>query len=42
MEMTIPFALGWGAVLTAVTTGVALYDKKKEKSAADKKAETTK
>lgn len=27
---TIPFALGWGAVLTAVTVGVAAYDKKKD------------
>ena len=30
MEMTIPFAIGWGAVLTAITAGVAIYDKKKE------------
>jgi hypothetical protein len=43
MEMTIPFALGWGAVLTAVTVGVAAYDKKKkEKATADEKAETQK
>jgi len=41
MEMTIPFALGWGAVLTAVTAGVALHDNKK-KAAANKKAETKK
>jgi formate dehydrogenase iron-sulfur subunit len=30
MSMTIPFALSWGAVLTGVTMGVALYNKKKE------------
>ncbi len=33
MEMTIPFALGWGAVLTGVTAGVRLYNKKKEAQA---------
>ena len=38
MEMTIPFALSWGAVLTAVTVGVAAYDKKK-KAAKEKEAE---
>jgi formate dehydrogenase iron-sulfur subunit len=45
MEMTIPVALGWGAVLTAVTVGIAAYDKKKElqkSSKADKKAEVSK
>ena len=45
MEMTIPFALGWGAVLTGVTVGVALYNKKKEEKAAavaDEKAEAPK
>jgi formate dehydrogenase iron-sulfur subunit len=42
MEMTIPFALGWGAVLTAVTVGVAAYDKKKNGNAAEKKAEESK
>ena len=43
MEMTIPFALGWGAVLTGVTAGVALYNKKKEEQAAvDEKTEATK
>ena len=30
MEMTIPFALGWGAVLTGVTAGVGIYNKKKQ------------
>jgi hypothetical protein len=40
MEMTIPFALGWGAVLTAVTVGVAAYDNKKK--AAEKQAEESK
>jgi formate dehydrogenase iron-sulfur subunit len=44
MEMTIPFALGWGAVLTGITAGVALYDnkKKKEKATEDTKAEDAK
>ena len=45
MEMTIPFAVGWGAVLTAVTAGVALYEKNQEsktKAAAEKKAEASK
>jgi formate dehydrogenase iron-sulfur subunit len=43
MEMTIPFALSWGAVLTAVTVGVAAYDKKKkEKIAKEKEAEVEK
>jgi hypothetical protein len=42
MEMTIPFALGWGAVLTGVTVGVALYNKSKhpkEGTTAETKAE---
>jgi formate dehydrogenase iron-sulfur subunit len=30
MEVTIPFALGWGAVLTATAAGVHLYNQKKE------------
>ena len=30
MGFTIPFALGWGAVLTAVAGGVALYNKRVE------------
>ena len=30
MVMTIPFALSWGAVLTGVSVGVALYNKNKE------------
>jgi formate dehydrogenase iron-sulfur subunit len=30
MEFTIPFALGWGAVLTAVAAGVHIYNKNKE------------
>jgi len=29
MEATIPFALTWGAVLTGVTAGISLYNKKK-------------
>ena len=29
MEMTIPFAIGWGTVLTGITAGIALYNKKK-------------
>ena len=29
MELTIPFALSWGAVLTGVAAGVALYNKHK-------------
>jgi formate dehydrogenase iron-sulfur subunit len=43
MEMTIPFALGWGAVLTGVTVGVALYNKSKqakEGTTAETKAES--
>jgi hypothetical protein len=42
MEMTIPFALGWGAVLTAVSAGVAAYDNNKKKAASDKDAEAKK
>jgi hypothetical protein len=43
MEMTIPFALGWGAVLTGVAAGVGLYNKKQEEKAAAKdKAEASK
>ena len=43
MEMTIPFALTWGAILTGVSAGVAMYDKKKkEKAAADEKVEASK
>jgi formate dehydrogenase iron-sulfur subunit len=30
MGLTIPFALGWGAVLTATAAGVHLYNQKKE------------
>jgi hypothetical protein len=37
MEMTIPFALGWGAVLTAVSAGVAVYEKKRALSNAEVK-----
>jgi formate dehydrogenase iron-sulfur subunit len=33
MEITIPFALSWGAVLTAVAAGVHLYNKKNESKA---------
>jgi formate dehydrogenase iron-sulfur subunit len=33
MAMTIPFALGWGAVLTGVATGVGIYNKRKEQKA---------
>jgi formate dehydrogenase iron-sulfur subunit len=47
MEMTIPFALGWGAVLTAVAAGVHIYNKKSEAKArqaetAEEKEEETK
>ncbi len=44
MEMTIPFALGWGAVLTGVAAGVAYFKNKSEKQAlpaADEKPEVT-
>jgi formate dehydrogenase iron-sulfur subunit len=34
MEFTIPFALGWGAVLTATAVGVHLVNQKKEAKAA--------
>jgi len=33
MGLTIPFALGWGTVLTAVAAGVHLYNQKKEADA---------
>jgi formate dehydrogenase iron-sulfur subunit len=33
MAMTIPFALGWGAVLTGVAVGVGLRNKKREQQA---------
>jgi Fe-S-cluster-containing dehydrogenase component len=33
MEFTIPFALGWGAVLTGLAAGVHLINKKKEANA---------
>ena len=33
MEVTIPFALGWGGVVTAVAAGVHLTNKKKEADA---------
>jgi Fe-S-cluster-containing dehydrogenase component len=39
MGFTIPFALGWGAVVTAVAAGVAVYNKKAEIS--EKLPETT-
>jgi len=45
MEMTIPFALTWGAVLTGVTVGAALYEKnreKKEKASAQEEKEENK
>jgi formate dehydrogenase iron-sulfur subunit len=43
MELTIPFALAWGAVLTGVALGVGAYNKKKEaKAAADEAAEESK
>jgi len=38
--LTLPVAIGWGAVLTAVTVGVHQYNQKK--TAADEKAETKK
>jgi len=42
--MSIPIALGWGAVLSGVAAGVHLYNNKKkdDKAAADKKAEEVK
>jgi hypothetical protein len=42
--ISIPVALGWGAVLSSVATGVHLYNNKKkdDKAAADKKAEEVK
>lgn len=33
MGLTLPFALGWGVVLTAVATGVHLYNQRKEADA---------
>jgi Fe-S-cluster-containing dehydrogenase component len=43
MGMTIPIALGWGAVLSGVAAGVNLYNKKKEKTnSSDEKAEAGK
>jgi len=33
MEVTIPFALGWGAVLTGVAAGVHIHNQKKEADA---------
>ncbi len=39
MGFTIPFALGWGAVLTGVAAGVHLYNQKKEADA--RKLETS-
>lgn len=43
MEMTIPFALSWGAVLTAVSVGVALHEKgkkpKNKENTSEEKAE---
>jgi formate dehydrogenase iron-sulfur subunit len=43
MGLTIPFALGWGAVITAVAAGVAVYNKRAETHArqADPAAEHT-
>jgi Fe-S-cluster-containing dehydrogenase component len=43
MGMTIPIALGWGALLSGVAAGVNLYNKKKEKQISpDEKAEAEK
>ena len=33
MALTIPFALGWGAVLSGVAAGVAMHEKKKQAAA---------
>ena len=41
MEMTIPFALGWGTVLSVVAATAGKYNQKKEAEAA-KKAEASK
>ncbi len=40
MGITIPFALGWGAVLTGVSVGVHLHNKQKELTAAKTADET--
>ena len=45
MGMTIPFALGWGTVLTGIAAVVALYSKKKEmqiQSVSEENTEATK
>ena len=42
IAMTIPLALGWGAILTATAVGVNLYNKKKEHAEQEKKAEAEK
>ena len=39
MRVTIPFALGWGAVLTGVTVGVQMTKKRQEKAAKDESVE---
>ena len=44
MGVTIPFALGWGAVLTAVTVGVHAFNQKKaaaEKELLEAESQTT-
>jgi formate dehydrogenase iron-sulfur subunit len=42
IALTIPVALGMGAVLTATAVGVSLYNKNKEKASAQKEAEENK
>jgi formate dehydrogenase iron-sulfur subunit len=42
IALTIPVALGMGAVLTATAVGMSLYNKNKEKASAQKEAEENK
>jgi formate dehydrogenase iron-sulfur subunit len=42
IALTLPVALGMGAVLTATAVGVSLYNKNKEKASAQKEAEENK
>jgi formate dehydrogenase iron-sulfur subunit len=42
MGLTLPFALGWGAVLTGVSAGIAFLSKKKAPALPDEKVEISK
>ena len=42
IAMTLPAALGMGAVLTATAVGVSLVNRNKQKAAAQKEAEDVK